>query len=176
MTRGTLVGVALAFAGFAWAPSQQTVRAASADEAFMSKAAQVGISEVSLGMLAVDKGFTPDVKRFAQRMKDDHGRAGEELQALALRKSVTLATGVDGEAKAMRERLSSLNGEAFDRAYIEAMIDGHQRVIDEFRAEVQQGQDPDVKAWASKTLSTIESHLQHAKAAERAIGHNPIHH
>ena len=68
----------------------------------------------------------------------------------------------------MRDRLSKLSGAAFDQAYMQAMVDGHRKVAGQFRSEMQKGSDAEVKAWAAKTLPTIDAHLKHAETVSRA--------
>ena len=36
--------------------------------------------------------------------------------------------------------------------------------------ESKSGKDPDVKAWAAKTLPTLEEHLKMAREANAAVG------
>jgi putative membrane protein len=60
------------------------------DHKFVMKAAEGGKWEVELGNLAVSKATSADVKQFAQRMVDDHGKAGGELAQLAQSKGITL--------------------------------------------------------------------------------------
>jgi putative membrane protein len=71
---------------------------------------------------------------------------------------------------ALKDKLSKLSGGAFDRAYIDAMVDGHGKVLTEVRAEAQSGADPDVKAWATKASSTVQAHLTHAQKQQRELG------
>jgi len=62
------------------APSMAAV--SSADKEFLSGAAQGGLAEVELGQLALQKGTSPQVKQFAQRMVTDHTQANSELMQL----------------------------------------------------------------------------------------------
>src|SRR5947208_1186951 len=61
-----------------------------ADTKFMKEAAEGGMAEVALGQLAVEKASSTDVKKFGQRMVDDHGKANDELKQLASQKNVKL--------------------------------------------------------------------------------------
>src|SRR5262249_7235811 len=58
------------------------------DREFVMKAAEGGKAEVELGQLAVSKASNADVKQFAQRMVDDHGKANQELMQLAQTKGI----------------------------------------------------------------------------------------
>ncbi len=135
----------------------------SADQQFMMKAAQGGMVEVELGKLAKDHASSQAVKDFGQQMSDDHGKANDELKDLASKKNVTLPTEVNATDKATMDRLSKLNGAAFDRAYMRDMVMDHKKDVAEFQTEADSGMDPDVKSWAAKTLPTLQHHLQMAQ-------------
>jgi putative membrane protein len=143
--------------------ANQSSSRASGDSAFAMKAAQANMAEVELGKLAQQKAMSDEVKQFAQRMVDDHSKSLAELKSIATKKNVTLPTEIDAEHKNLSEKLSKMSGAAFDRAYIQAMVDGHRKVAADFRKESQSGSDADVKAFAAKTLPTVEEHLKHAE-------------
>jgi len=143
----------------------------SADQHFVTDAAVGGMAEVELGKLAADKAANADVKKFGQRMADDHGKANDELKSLAQSKQITLPSATDAKHKATIERLSKLSGEAFDRAYVQEMLKDHQKDVAAFRTESKSGKDPEVKAWAGKTLPTLEEHLKMVQDLNRtAVG------
>ena len=147
----------------------------AADETFVMKVAKGGMAEVELGKLATEKASSDAVKRFGQRMIDDHGKANNELKALAQSKNVTLSMEMGPEEKALRNRLMKLSGPAFDKAYMNAMVNDHVKDVNEFRMESTSGKDPDVKAWAAKTLPTLEEHLKMARDANGAVGTSANH-
>ncbi len=135
----------------------------SADIEFVLAAAQGGMAEVEIGRLAAERARSEEVKRFAQRMVDDHGKGGEELKAIASSKSIALPEKLAPKDQALRDRLARLNGEAFDRAYMRAMLNDHVKDVSEFRHESHDGGDPEVKAWAAGILPTLEDHLKMAR-------------
>lgn len=141
----------------------------SADQHFMIKAAQGGMAEVQLGNLAKDHASSASVKTFGQQMVDDHTKAGDELKSLAAKKNITLPADVDAKDKATIDRLSKLNGAAFDKAYMRDMVADHKKDVAEFQKEANSGKDSDVKDWASKTLPTLQHHLQMAQDTEREV-------
>ena len=142
----------------------------AADEAFVMKVAKGGMAEVELGKLAAEKGSNDAVKKFGQRMADDHGKANDELATLAKSKNIAMPTEIGPSEKALRDRLTKLSGPAFDQAYMKAMVSDHVKDIAEFRTESRSGKDPDVKAWAARTLPTLEEHLKLARDANGAVG------
>ena len=133
------------------------------DETFVTRTAAAGMAEVELGKMAVEKAASDEVKKFAQRMVDDHSKANDELKALAQRKNINLPDATDPQLKAMQDRLSKFSGGAFDRAYMQVMISEHRKAVNEFRLASRAANDPDVKSWAAKTLPTLEEHLKMAQ-------------
>lgn len=147
--------------------AQKSTQAKSADNTFVMKTAQANMAEVDLGKMATEKAMRDEVKKFGQMMVDDHTKAGKELKMIATQKNITWPTETDLDHKALEAKLSKLNGAEFDRAYMQAMVDGHKKVAADVRKESTSGSDPDVKAWATKALPTIEMHLKQAEAINR---------
>ena len=169
------VALACATAGFAQSQTPNTtqnqsnanrstvISSGSEDIEFVLDAAKGGLAEVELGKLAAERAQSDEVKKFAQRMVDDHTKANEQLKQIAERKSIKLPTDVDSKDKALMQRLEKLNGPAFDRTYLNAMVNDHVKDVNEFKREASAGRDPQVKSFAESTLPTVEEHLQQAK-------------
>jgi putative membrane protein len=134
-----------------------------ADKDFVMKAAQGGMAEVMLGQMASSKGTSPDVKNFGNRMVSDHGKANDELKQLAQNKGMALPSDTDKEHKDAADKLSKANGSDFDKQYISNMVEDHEKDVKEFQKASTDAKDPDLKAWASKTLPTLQDHLKMAK-------------
>jgi putative membrane protein len=134
--------------------------AQSADQPFAREAAMGGMAEVALGNLAKEKASNADVKQFADRMVTDHGKANDDLKQWAQQKKVTLPAATDAKHKATRDRLAKLSGDAFDKAYMRDMVMDHQQDVAAFKREAESGKDATLKAWAPKTLPTLQDHLK----------------
>jgi putative membrane protein len=145
------------------------VKPTPADEEFANEAAKGGKMEVELGRLATRRGRNVAVKRFGQRMVTDHTRAGNELKKLASAKGIILQDEMDAEGQAAMTRLSGLRGAAFDRAYMEMMVDDHEKDVAAFETEASAGADAEFKRFASKTLPTLKTHLRLAKQAAAKV-------
>src|SRR4051812_45963075 len=61
----------------------------ASDYKFAVKAAEGGMMEVKLGEIASQKSSNPEVKKFGERMVQDHGKAGKELEQIASQKGAT---------------------------------------------------------------------------------------
>ncbi|HEU4754174.1 MAG TPA: DUF4142 domain-containing protein, partial [Armatimonadota bacterium] len=145
-------------------------RMAPQDVKFMKDAAQGGMAEVQLGKMAAQKGASSDVKQFGQRMADDHSKANQELMDLAKQKGVALPSDTGAAHKALMSRLSRLSGAAFDRTYMGEMVKDHTKDVREFQHAAQTAKDADLKAWAGKTLPTLQDHLKMAKEIDAGLG------
>ena len=137
---------------------------ASKDRDFIMDAAMGGLEEVELGRVAAQKGTSEAVKQFGQRMVDDHSKANSELMSLASSKGITLPTTLDEKHQKDVTKLSAMSGAEFDRAYSKMMLSDHNKDVSEFEKQSTKGTDPDLKAFAAKTLPTLQEHLQLAKA------------
>ena len=138
------------------------------DMQFLKKAAQGGMAEVQLGELAQQKAESNDVKQFGKMMADDHGKANDQLKSVAEQKGVTLPTDLSAKDKALKDRLSKLSGEAFDKAYMQHMVTDHKKDVAEFKRESKMAKDNDVKNFASQTLPTLEKHLDRAQQVAKS--------
>jgi putative membrane protein len=138
--------------------------ARSQDTSFMTDAAAAGLMEVELGRMATTQGGSDAVKQFGQRMVDDHSSANTALMQLASTKGVTLPTAIDDKQKNDMAKFSKLTGADFDKAYAKQMVSDHNKAVSLFEKESTKGTDPDLKAFATKTLPTLQEHLQMAKS------------
>lgn len=137
---------------------------ARADVAFLKQAAQNGHAEVESSKLALTKASNTQVKGFAQQMVDDHTKANQELAALASSKGVEVPKEPSVAQKAKMKMLSAADGANFDKRYAETVgVAGHQDTLKLFQKASTGAADPDVKAFATKTLPTLNHHLQMAQ-------------
>jgi putative membrane protein len=135
----------------------------AADKKFVREAAEGGMAEVELGQLAVQKASSDDVKKFGQRMVDDHSKANDKLKELASGKGINLPSSPNAKQEATKDRLSKLSGDEFDKAYMRDMLQDHKQDVAAFRMESKTGRDADVKSFAAQTLPTIQDHLKEAQ-------------
>lgn len=142
------------------------------DVEFMKAAAQTDMEEIATGELAQEKSQNEAVKEFAAQMIAEHSRNAREQVKLSRRLRMALPMSLYGEHKANVEMLSALEGEAFDRAYVEAMVKGHEKALNMFRREAGFGWDPDVRAFAAKALPSLQMHYEHAVALHKGMRQN----
>jgi putative membrane protein len=133
------------------------------DRLFVMAAAAGGMAEVMTSTLALQRAEDPEVRQFAQRMIADHNRANQELMSLAGARGIGVPAAPDIKDQAEADVLSGLRRAEFDRAYIRGQVAAHLCAVGLFEAESQRGADPELRAFAAKTLPTLREHLQHAR-------------
>ena len=143
-------------------PARTASAVSSRDKSFLEDAAKGGLFEVMLGKLAIERASSPAVRQFGERMVRDHSKANKELQALASERGITLPTKPGIGQTLSYKRLEMLHGRQFDRAYAKAMQKDHDADMKTFDKALNGADDPDVRAFASKTYITIHQHDQMA--------------
>jgi len=133
-----------------------------ADKEFAMKAGVGGLFEVQSSQLAATRAKDDSVKQFAQQMITDHTRANQELMTLAQQKGITLPQALDEKHQKQMEKLQSASDD-FDKAYGQAQARAHNQAVQLFTKASQGAQDPDLKAFAAKTLPKLKEHQQMAK-------------
>lgn len=139
------------------------------DSEYAVKAADGGMLEVQLGQLALSNASTESVKALGKMMITDHGKANNELKALAEKKEIVLPATLSNDSQKKYDDLASKSGVDFDKAYSEAMIKDHKEDIELFKKEAEKGNDPDLKEWAAGKISTLEHHLMTSEDAHKAV-------
>lgn len=142
---------------------------AAADGDFMMEAASGGLMEVELGRTASTAAVSAKVKTFGKMMVTDHTKANTELKAIAAKKNVTLPTAPTGMHQTHISEITAKNGADFDKAYVDMMVNDHKEDVSKFEDEAKNGKDPDVKAFASKTLPVLQKHLKSIQAIQEGM-------
>lgn len=143
----------------------QAAMKAVTPEKFASQAAVISKAEIELGRLAMQRSQDANVRKFAQRMVEDHQAAEAKLEKIAAQENITLPQSLDAEHQALKQKLSKLDGEAFDRAYAMEMEKGHDEAVALFESASQAQQMPsELKQFAASTLPTLKKHQEMAES------------
>jgi putative membrane protein len=136
---------------------------------FLRQAMIGNLTEIKLGQLAEQRAASPQVKQLAQQMVDAHTKANDQIQPLAKQKNAEVPTDLDRNNKRTEERLSKLNGDAFDRAYLDVLVKNHREDVERFTRESKTGKDTEVRDLASKMLPDLQHHLQMAQDTRQQV-------
>jgi putative membrane protein len=142
--------------------------AADTDAEFVKEVASAGMLEVELGRHASQHAASSSVRAFGQRMVADHTKANTELTAIAKREGLSVPTQMSEDDREEVAKLSKLSGAEFDDAYMKAMVDGHDHVVEEFREQAKESKS-EVDRWAAKTVPTLEAHLAQARTVNDGL-------
>ena len=146
-------------------------RADRSDSNFVETMIEGGHGEVALAKMAQQKTRNKQVKDFAAMLERDHTKAGQELTALATQAQVDM-TKIDSDTddqKDTRDRLSKLSGMEFDREYMTAMVDKHEKAVKNVKEKADDADNDHVKQWAAKAVPVLEKHLSEAKRIHEAL-------
>ena len=140
------------------------------EQQFATHVAQANMAEVALGKLAQEKAQRDDIKKFAQKMVDEHSKAEQDLEGIASKNNLTLPQDMSPQQKTQHDRLSKLSGPEFDRNYIRLMIMDHTRVGNALQQESHKvSANSDLKDYATRMYPSVSDHLTMAKAIAGAL-------
>lgn len=133
------------------------------DSLFVAAAATGGQAEVALSELGLQRATAPELKSISQKMIDDHTRTNAQLAALAAQKRIPVPRGVDARSLFCHQSLAGLQRDDFEKCYAKAQYITHLETIAMFEAEAERGRDPDLRAFAARTLPHLKDHLKAIK-------------
>ncbi len=168
------LSLCLAMVGVVGWFSSVSAQTAKADaQSFLEKAAEGQQIEISLGQLAAQRAVNRRVKDFGEEMVEDHKKGSQQVEQLAMKCGVQLSPGVSEEHKRKVNKLSLLCGHAFDRAYIDYILEDHETTVDEFQQRAKTIQDVGIKQWIDSTLPTLQTHREKAHKVKYSLQTNP---
>ena len=149
--------------------SSATTKEEKKDAEWAVEVADGGMFEVQTATLALTKATSPEVKKFAQMMVDDHTKANNELKSIASKKGIALPDVISEKCQKKYYDLDQKNKNDFDKDYIDLMVKDHDEDVDKFEKEANKGEDAELKSWASNTLATLRHHDEEAKRLQDVL-------
>ncbi len=142
------------------------------DAEFAVDAATIGMFEVQAGQLAASNATHPRVKEMGQMIAADHEKANRELKDLAARKNITLPTALSDDKRDKYNDLSEKTGNDFDKEFVDNMVDSHEKSIDKYEDIAENGNDQELRSWASGKIPSLQAHLREFKALQDQVKKN----
>jgi putative membrane protein len=136
---------------------------------FIASASYECMTEVQLGLLAVEQGDAEPVRSFAHHLILDYDKTSSDIARIATRKKLRVPDSLDEEHQNIVEQLKEKSGRDFDSAYTSRMVDGQQRAITLFKRG-QRIKDPEISALASRALTMLEARVQRTTSLLESIG------
>jgi putative membrane protein len=125
----------------------------SADRDFVKDLSIANVTEIEIGKLAAERAASPQVKKFAQMMIDDHTKARDALNALASKHHIMTTALPDAKHRDLKDKLAALKGADFDREYMDTMVDGHKDVADKLESRIDKEKLADWKTQMKDALT-----------------------
>jgi putative membrane protein len=131
--------------------------------------------DIDAGQLAQAKAGSEEVRKFGQLMVTDH--SGVNQAATNLAKKLKLQPEDNATAQSLKQggdanlaKLKTLQGRAFDRAYVEHEVVYHQSVLDALdKTLIPNARNEELKALMVKVRPAFVAHLQHAKSLQASL-------
>jgi putative membrane protein len=147
--------------------------AKAAIEDFFKKAASAGALKVQLSRFAMDQARREEVKKFAQKLMEARTKSNQELLAIAQRKGITIPQGLLPKDADVLIKVGSAKVGDFEVTYVKAQIESHDAAVKLLEALAKEGSDPEFKAWAEKTLTSVRELQKEAQALSETIAKSP---
>lgn len=142
----------------------------SADQQFVTEAANGGMKEVELSNFVAQQTKNADVKQLAERIAQDHQSANQELKSAAQQAKAEVPGSMDDKANQELNNFKKMSGSRLDRMYVQHMVEDHQKDIQKFQQQADSGSSSQIKMFAQKTLPTLQEHLQMAQQTQSKLG------
>ena len=128
------------------------------DKQFAVDAALKDLADIELGKLAIQKGSDKKIKNFGTLLIKQHTKMNVRLHKTATQKKIALPVAIDSATQKDLARLSANLGKAFDKAFVNYMINNHEADINFFEYASKHVVDKDLKKIASKNLLVLHRH------------------
>jgi len=143
------------------------------DRLFVRQVAIGNRAEVELGKLAQGKGTAAGVKEFAGRMQKDHSASLDRALKAGKVTKMDIPKELDAEHKRVRDELNKLSGADFDKAYLTAQMQDHQKTANLLLWHLSYGQNAELIRYSADTLPVVLDHLEHAKREYANLAQTP---
>jgi len=129
---------------------------------FITDAIKGNLSEIALGKLAAKNAASEAVRSYGKILAAEHTQANDAASAVAAKLDLNPPDEPTAEAREQQTRLRKLSGRAFDKAFLNYMIEDHETNIQNFEDQVKAG-NGETSKMAERQLPTLRKHLQLAK-------------
>jgi putative membrane protein len=138
------------------------------DRNFVTMASMSNYAEIQAGQVASTKAQNEGIAEFGEMMVTDHTGAGTQLKSIAEQIGLPAKDSLDAAHVRLMDTLAMLSGSEFDSVYINSQIRDHQMAISLFQDQADNGENADLRSFASDLLPHLEMHLQHADSLRTA--------
>jgi putative membrane protein len=146
---------------------QPVAMIAPTDAAFAQKVAASNAAEIELSRIAYVRAHSPEVRAFARQLLIDHRDMAINLDNFALERGYLIAWEIQPEMASNIERLRTLDGAAFDKAFMDLMVEAHSKSVTTLETQAASGRE--TASLANASLPTVRHHLEMARALDAQL-------
>ena len=139
-------------------------------QSVINNAGKMNLAVQKVADLAQQKAQSPELKQFAQTLKQDHQKWQQDLERIAQKHSVTLPTSVDAKCQEEISKLQALSGAEFDKEFAKGSLEGHAMAVAQLQQASTAVQDQDVKQYAQKLLAKLKEHQRTSRQIAQSVG------
>jgi putative membrane protein len=136
------------------------------DKNFIIQAEEDNIQEGAMGRLAKENSRNKAIKNYADTLVKDQSDALQKLTDIMQKYGVKQPTAPSGDRPQEVAQLKGLSRRAFDRKFVNLVVQDHEKAIATFQREANSAEDGDVRHYAINMLPTIDNHLKKAQELE----------
>jgi len=141
------------------------------DARFVQTQTENNMAEFQAAQLALQRSQNQNVRNFAQKMITDHTYVQDTLNQIAqMHPHLPLPQTLTEQNREVLDQLARLNGPAFDRAYMNTMVQANSVMIGELNSQLTHGWDQHISAWVQNTRPIL---LQHSDVAQQVLASLP---
>jgi predicted outer membrane protein len=140
----------------------------SVDTYFVTQTSLGTPFQTDSGRIAQKRGGTQAIRSYAELMVSSHIEVNDALEGITKRKApVPPPTLLKAAYRTIISTLEAEKGPRFDVEYVRGQVAYQKANAALYQYEIDNGTDPDLKAFAQQTLPKIQDHLERALKLER---------
>jgi len=133
------------------------------DSHFVDHAYTAGQNEVMVSQMALRRTQNEDVRKFCQKMIEDHGKNNQELTLVVSELRIAVPDKPLPEQEKDLNHLVSNDVKDFDKEFMDHMVMDHEKAVKLFEKASKELKNDKLKEYATKSLPTLKEHLKLAK-------------
>lgn len=141
--------------------------AAPTDTAFAQKIAASNAAEIELSRIAYVRAHSPEVRDYAQQLLIDHRDMAIKLDNFALERGHLVVWRTEPDMARDIERIRTLDGAAFDKAYMDLMVEAHGRSVATLETQAASGRE--TAGLAITFVPAVRHHLEMARGLDAKL-------
>jgi len=153
----------------------QMMPSAAHDADILAQLVAIDENEVRAAREAEDKKVDTPILNFAKMLHEDHMKDLDAVKNMASRLGIDLmhsaaADQLHDKGSQLISKLDPLKGDAFARAYVTEMVNGHREALQLLDDAIKTAQQDEVRQHLTAVRQTVAMHLRSAEALQSTTG------